>query len=105
MKSNLETQNVRSFCKPQQLLQIVEQSELNRDCLVNLKVDTPLFATNANPLQLYYSPWAKILDFKFHTHYPILHSRTQNAKYSQSMRFMVIYSITCQLTVKRTILK
>ena len=31
---------------------------------LKLKVDTPLFATNANPLQLYHSPRAKLLAFK-----------------------------------------
>ena len=30
---------------------------------LNPKVDTPLFATNANPLQLYHYPRAKILAF------------------------------------------
>ena len=33
------------------------------DYILNLKVDTPLFATNANPLQLCHSPRAKILAF------------------------------------------
>ena len=32
--------------------------------LLNPKVDTPLFTTNANPLQLYHSPRMKILAFK-----------------------------------------
>ena len=31
--------------------------------ILNPKVDTPLFATTANPLQLYHSPRAKILAF------------------------------------------
>ena len=35
---------------------------------LNPKVDTPLFATNANPLQLYYSPRAKILVFNGGNH-------------------------------------
>ena len=33
--------------------------------VLNPKVNTPLFATNANPLQLYYSPRAKILAFNW----------------------------------------
>ena len=32
--------------------------------VLNPQVDIPLFATNANPLQLYHSPRAKILAFK-----------------------------------------
>ena len=31
---------------------------------LNPKVDIPLFATNANPLQLFHSPRARILSFK-----------------------------------------
>ena len=31
--------------------------------ILNLKVDIPLFATNANPLQLYHSPRANICAF------------------------------------------
>ena len=32
--------------------------------MLNPKVDIPLFATNANPIQLYHSRRAKILAFK-----------------------------------------
>ena len=32
--------------------------------VLNPKVDIPLFAANTNPLQLYHSPWRKMLAFK-----------------------------------------
>ena len=41
---------------------VIKQHQPNLSCL-NPKVDTPLFATNANPLQLCHSPRVKILAF------------------------------------------
>ena len=51
------------FCG--QFTQCIWDGSLKKQaCLLNPKVDTPLFATTANPLQLYHSPRVKIFALK-----------------------------------------
>ena len=52
--------------------------------LLNPRVDNPLFASNANPLQLYHSPRVKILAFEslgMHIHNNLSLLKAQNAKF------------------------